>query len=336
MNPLGPRPKPRPGLFRRQEPPRGFMARIVCMKQRFLVAVAAVALATPLPAQDWKGIGRLAGKVVDADGKPIPDATVKLECATKGGGPTVTTDKKGNWSYLGLTVCNWKIEVSAKGFAGQAVPVNMASQEVRQPPVNVTLDKLTGPPPELLAAVKAGDEAFAAGNWALARESYEKVLAIQPELGPQVFPRLARTYAGEKNNAKAIEYLEKSMAGDPGRMELRFAAAQTALDAGFTEKAMELLGGIDDAAVKNSDGYFNVAIAFLRNSDMLNAIAYFTKAIAKNDKMGDAYYWRGMSYVRENRLPEARADMHRALEIDPAGQYAEKARTVIEQLKDIK
>jgi tetratricopeptide (TPR) repeat protein len=126
------------------------------------------------------------------------------------------------------------------------------------------------------------------------------------------------------------------MAGDPSRMDLRFAAAQTALDAGLTAKAMELLGGIDDAAVKNSDGYFNVAISFLRLSDMPNAIAYFTKAIAKNDKLGDAYYWRGMAHVRENKLLEAKADMQKVLEIDPAGQYAEKAKTVIEQLKDVK
>ncbi len=117
-----------------------------------------------------------------------------------------------------------------------------------------------GPPPELLAAVKAGDEAFAAKNWAGARESYEKILAMQPELGPQLYPKLARTYVGENNPGKAIEYLEKSIAADPSRVELRFAAAQTALDSGLTAKGMELLAGIDDAAVKSSDGYFNLAV----------------------------------------------------------------------------
>lgn len=304
--------------------------------KRFLLAFAVLALAAPLLAQNWKGIGRMTGKVIDADGKPIPEATVKLNCVAHGGGPTLTTDKKGSWSYLGLNVCDWKIEVSAPGFAGKAVPVNMESQEVRQPPVNITLDKLQGPPPELVAAAKAAEEAFTAKNWAVARENYEKVLALQPELGPQVYPKLARTWAGDGNNAKAVEYLEKSIAADPSRMELRFAAAQTALDAGLKEKAMELVSGIDDAAVKGSDGYFNLAVAFLRASDMANAIPYFTKAIAKDPKLGDAYYWRGMSYVRENKLADAKADMQKVLELDPAGQYAEKAKTVIEQLKDVK
>lgn len=306
------------------------------MKQHFFLAIAALALAASAPAQNWKGIGRLAGKVIGPDGKPVPDATVKLDCAAQGGGPTVKTDKKGSWSYLGLTVCDWKVEVSAPGFAGKAVPVSMESQEIRQPPVNITLDKLTGPPPELVAAMKAGDEALAASNWALARENYEKMLTIQPELGPQVYPRIARTYVGEKNPAKAIEFLEMSLATDPSRMEFRFAAAQAAMDAGLTAKGMELLAGIDDAAVKTSDGYFNIGVSFLRASDMPNAIAYFSKAIAKDAKLGDAYYWRGMCYVRENKLPEAKADMLKALEVDPTGQYAEKAKTVLEQLKDVK
>ena len=302
--------------------------------KRTLLAFVVVALVSPVLAQNWKGVGRMSGKVLDADGKPIPEAGVRLNCAARGGGPTVTTDKKGNWSFLGLTVCDWSIEVSAKGFSGKAVVVSMPSEEVRQPPVNVTLDKLQGPPPELLAAVKAGDEAFAAKNWALARENYEKILAIQPELGAQVYPKMARTYVEEKNTAKAIEYLEKSMAADPSRMELRFAAAQAALDSGLSEKGMEFLAGIDDAAVKSSDGYFNVAVYFLRVSDMPKAIEYFSRAIAKDGKLGDAYYWRGMSYVRENRLLEAKADMQKVVEFDPAGQYAEKAKAVLEQLKD--
>lgn len=304
--------------------------------KRLTFVFAVMTLAAAVSAQTWKGIGRMAGKVLDGEGKPIPEATVKLNCAAKGGGPTLTTDKKGGWSFLGLSVCAWSIEVTAKGYTGLAVVVNMASEEVRQPPVNLTLEKVQGPPPELLAAMKAGDEALAASNWAVARENYEKILKLQPELGPQVYPRMARTYVGEKNPTKAIEYLELSMATDPNRVELRLAAAQAALDAGLTAKGMEFLAAIDDAAVKGSDGYFNIGVSFLRASDLTNAIAYFSKAIAKDPRLGDAYYWRAMCYVRENKLPDAKADMQKVLEIDPAGQYAEKAKTVLDQLKDVK
>ncbi|MBK5255406.1 MAG: tetratricopeptide repeat protein [Vicinamibacteria bacterium] len=300
--------------------------------KRFL-AFAVIALATPVMAQDWKGVGRLQGQVTGSDGKPVAGASVKLDCAARGGGTAVTTDKKGKWAYLGLAGCRWELEVSAEGFATKAFTVNMPSDQMRMPPVDVQLDKPKGPPPELMAAVKNGDEAFAAKNWAVARENYEKILEMRPELGPQVYQKLAQAYAGEKNSAKVIEYLEKSIMADPSRTDLRFMAAQSALEADLKEKGMEFLAGIDDAVVKGPDGYFNLAVYFLRSSDVPNAITYFTKAIAKDDKLGDAYYWRGMSYLRENKLGEAKVDMQKVLDLDPAGQYAEKAKGILEQLK---
>ncbi len=304
-----------------------------CGMKRFLFAFTVAALATPLLAQDWKGMGRLQGRVLDSDGKPVLGAFVKLDCPSRGGGVTVQTDKKGNWAYLGLAACGWNLEIKADGFVTHTHTVNMASDQARMNPIDVKLEKPKGPPPELVDAVKKGDEAFAAQNWVAARENYEKVLALRPDLGPQVYQKLAQSYAGEKNNVKAIEYLELSMAADPSRMDLRFAAAQSALEAGLTEKGTEFLKSIDDTLVKGPDGYFNLAIYYLRASDAPNAIVYFTKALAKDDKLADAYYWRGMSYVRAGKLVEAKADMQKVLEVEPAGPNTEKARKALEQLK---
>lgn len=302
--------------------------------KRLLFACVAVALATPVLAQDWKGMGRLQGKVTDPDGKPVEGATVKLDCPSRGGGTTVTTDKKGNWAVLGLAGCSWNIDVTAEGLAPKAMLVNMASEQQRMPPVNIKLDKPAGPPPELLAAVKQGDEAFAARNWAVARENYEKILAMRPDLGLQIYQKLAQAYAGEGNSAKAVEFLEKSIEADPGRVDLRFAAAQSALESGLKDKGMELLASIDDSKVTNADGYFNIAVYFLRASDAPKSIEYFSKAIAKNDKLGEAYYWRAMSHIRQNEIPEAKADMQKVVELGPAdGDLVQKAKAALDQLK---
>ena len=301
--------------------------------KRFLLTVFAAALAAPLLAQDWKGMGRLQGRVNDPDGKPVAGASVKLDCPSRGGGATVVTDKKGNWAYMGLAACNWTIEVKAEGFSPLTTVAAMASDQIRMNPIDVKLEKPKGPPPELLEAVKKGDEAFQAQNWVVARENYEKILALRPDLGPQVYQKLAQAYAGEKNPAKAIEYLELSISADPSRMDLRFAAAQSALEAGLNEKGLEFLNGIDDAAVKGPDGYYNIAIYYLRKSDAQGAIAYFSKAILKDPKLGDAYYWRAMSYIRDGKLAEAKIDFQKVLEVDPAGPNAEKAKKALEQLK---
>lgn len=278
-------------------------------------------------------MGRLEGKVSDAAGNPVVGASVKLDCPSRGGGTTVTTDKKGKWAYQGLTNCKWDIEIKAEGFAPLTAGANLVSEQTRMAPIEVKLEKPKGPPPELLEAVKNGDAAFAAQQWAEARANYEKVLALRPDLGPQVYQKLAQAYAGEKNTAKTIEYLELSIGAAPSRMDLRFAAAQSALEAGLVDKGLEFLKGIDDAAVVGPDGYFNIAIYYLRKSDAPNAITYFSKALLKDPKLGDAYYWRAMSYVRDGKLAEAKTDLQKSLEVDPAGPNADKAKAALAQLK---
>ena len=66
------------------------------------IVLGIMGLAVSVAAQDWTGDGRLEGKVLDPDGKPVPEVVVKLNNSARGGGPTVKTNKKGQWAYLGL------------------------------------------------------------------------------------------------------------------------------------------------------------------------------------------------------------------------------------------
>jgi len=302
--------------------------------KRFSTALLAVALAAPLQAQDWKGMGRLFGKVTDAaDNKPIVGASVKLDCPSRGGGTTLTTDKKGSWAFQGLAACNWNVDVKAEGYEVRSITVPMGSEQARMAPVDLKLEKLKGPPPELVAALKSGDEAFAAQQWSVARESYEKVAIMRPDLAPQLYPRLARIYAAEKNTDKALEYLQKAIDVDPSNQQMKIVAANAAMDAGMADKALAFLATIDDTKITNGDGYFDLAVGFLRRNDSANAVEYFTKALGKDPKIVEAYYWRGVSYVQQQKLAEAKADMQKVVELDPAGPNGEKAKKALEQLK---
>jgi tetratricopeptide (TPR) repeat protein len=301
--------------------------------KRLFFATCVLALAGPVLAQDWKGMGRLFGKVTGPDNKGVEGASVKLDCPSKGGGTTVTTDKKGNWAFQGLSACNWNVDVKAEGFQNKGITVPMTSEQARMQPVDLKLDKAQGPPPELMEAIKAGDAAFAAQQWPVARENYEKVTAMRPDLAPQLYPRLARIYGAEKNTEKALEYLQKSIDLDPANQQMKIVAATAAMDAGLNDKAMQFLASIDDAQLPNGDGYFDIAVGFLRKNDSTNAVTYFTKALTKDPKIVEAYYWRGIAYVQQQKLPEAKADMQKVLELDPTGPNAEKAKKALEQLK---
>ena len=83
------------------------------------IVLAALGLAAPALAQDWTGNGRLEGKVLDPDGKPVAEVVVKLANPERGGGPTVKTNKKGQWAYLGLAAGNWNIDFDDAGAIGK-------------------------------------------------------------------------------------------------------------------------------------------------------------------------------------------------------------------------
>jgi hypothetical protein len=47
------------------------------LKLTCLSLLAALLLITPAAAQEWRGMGRVGGKVVDSDGKPVAGVTIK-------------------------------------------------------------------------------------------------------------------------------------------------------------------------------------------------------------------------------------------------------------------
>src|SRR5215472_16356446 len=128
------------------------------LSSSFAVILCAV-LSIPASAQDWRGgQGRLEGKVLDPDGKPVANAVVKLDLPGRGG-TELKTDAKGHWAILGLAGGNWNIDVTAQGFVVKKVTVPV-SDVSRIPPVEIRLSKPAGPPPELAAALQKGDEAY--------------------------------------------------------------------------------------------------------------------------------------------------------------------------------
>jgi tetratricopeptide (TPR) repeat protein len=305
-------------------------------------AVLAAACAAPAAAQDWKGNGRVEGKVLDVDGKPIVAATVKLDLPSRGGGTTVATDKKGRWAILGIAAGQWNVDIVADGYAPKRGTFNLPSENARLAPMVTKLEKAGPPPPDpaLMEAVKKGDEAYKAGRYAEARAEYEKVLALKPELGPTLHELIARCYSQEGEYAKAVEHIEHVITAQPENVNLRVLAAQEALRGNMLDKGMNLLSGIDESAVKNPEIFYNVAV-ILRNhpdapgetTNTTRAVEYLGKAIALDPAYVDGYVQRGLAYVGLGKTAEARADFQKVVELAPGTPQAELARKALASLK---
>jgi tetratricopeptide (TPR) repeat protein len=74
-------------------------------------------------------------------------------------------------------------------------------------------------------------------------------------------------------------------------------------------------------------------VNFLNADQPGDAIVYFGKAIALDAAYADGYFRRALAYIQTNRIPEARADFQKVIELTPEGAQADAARTALAQLK---
>jgi tetratricopeptide (TPR) repeat protein len=298
------------------------------------VAVLIAGLAQPGLAQDWRGTGRIEGVVMDSGGQPIEGATLKAECAERGGGTTLKTDKKGRFVLGGVVACNWAFDITAPGFTPRNIAVNLPGESVRLAPLKIPLDKAeTGPPPELRAAAERADAAYKEGRFDDARAEYEKLLALRPDLAPTIHQQIGFSYLQQKQYEKAVESLEKVLAAEPASMPIRAIAAQAALEGRMLDKGRSLLAGLDESQIQNADVFFNMGINFFNAGAIDDAVGYFGKAIAKDPAHVDAYYRRALAELGLGRMAEARADFQKVVELQPDGEMGAMAKKGLEQLK---
>jgi tetratricopeptide (TPR) repeat protein len=289
-------------------------------------------IAGPASPQDWRGNGRFDGFVTDESGKPLADVTIKADCPERGGGTTLKSDKKGHWVLGGVVACAWELDFSLEGYETSKGRVNLPSESGQIKPVLVTLKK-SGPPPELKAAAEKADAAYKAGRFAEARAEYEKLLTMRPELATTINQQIGFSYIQEKQYEKAIEYLDKALAADPGNTQIRAIAAQAALEGKMVDRARQLLGALDETKITNPDVFFNMGVNFFNAGETSDAIAYFGKAIAVDPKYVDAYYRRALGYLGQGKTAEAKADFQKVVELQAEGDMATMSKKALEQIK---
>ena len=302
---------------------------------RWSVFGLALLCASLADAQDWKGSGRVEGRVLAPDGTPVVGATLKLVHTERKGGPTIKTDKKGRWAFLGLVAGTWNVDVEAPGYAVRQVSFNLPSEASHLDPMEIRLEK-SGPapvPPEVLETVKKADEAYKAGRFAEAQAEYEKLLALRPDLATTIHQQMGFSLVQQKKYPEALEHLQKVLDADPANAPIRVIAAQAALSGGLVDRGLSLLKALDESAIKTPDVFFNLGVALINANRPEDAIPYFDKSIALDAAYADGYFRRGLAYLQLGKMAEAKADLQKFVELAPTGTEADLARKALTQLK---
>ena len=148
----------------------------------------------PVRGQSWAGKGRLQGTIKDeraspSRAPPSPCGRAPGQVDPKADGPkTVTTDKNGKWSILGLAGGSWGVLIQKEGYMDSAGAGRGQRVRHRAQPINVTLKV---PPKEVVQQAQqaqnsrapaarprrrssSGNALLQAGKYADARAAYEE------------------------------------------------------------------------------------------------------------------------------------------------------------------
>ena len=288
-------------------------------------------------AQEWRGMGRVGGKVVDENGKPVPDVTIKAALPRADNrGPENKSNARGDWAVGGIASGEWSLDFIKDGYETRSITVSV-TQGSRLPPMEIRLTKAAAAVPEPNVEIQQQlTQAAALMNskqFAQARAIYEALAAKYPEV-KQFRPLIARSYYGEGNKDAAIEHLRKALAQDPGNVEITLLLGNTLMEQGQAEEARQMLASIDEAKVADPAIFLNAGIALLNDKKTADAVPWFDKAITRFPTHPDAYYYRGISYLSLGKTAEAKADLEKYISIAPAdAPEVATAKKILETMK---
>lgn len=309
------------------------------LKLTGLFVLLSVFVAGSAYAQDWRGMGRMGGKVVDEDtGQPIPGVTVKAVMPSSGNrGPSESkSNDKGEWAVGGIAGGQWAVDFIKEGYETRRLTVPVSEGGGRKP-MEIKLKKKAAPPPDPNVEIKAKLTAAAAKmnaqQYADARAIYEELSAKHPQV-KQFRPLIARTYYAEGNKQAAIEHLRQAATDDPENVEVRLLLGTTLMETGAKDEARQILASVDESKVTDPTVYLNIGIGLINDKKHQDAVTWFDKAIARFPENPDGYYYRGISYISLGKTAEAKADLEKYVSITPPdAQELATAKQILASMK---
>ncbi|MFB3854223.1 MAG: tetratricopeptide repeat protein [Vicinamibacterales bacterium] len=308
------------------------------------IVFAMVLVATSALAQDWRGNGRLMGKVVDEAGKPIEGVSVRAYYPSVVGALEAKTNRRGEWSVDDVAEGSWKITFEKEGYhpAESSAEVDESG---RSSALTTKLEKIFDPNAFIGEQVKKAEGFLGQRKFADARKLYEEVVAKVPDVAGPMQMYIARTYYEEKNPAKAIEHLEIGVQKDPANAQMKQMLVSVYLEIGNTEKATAVLSTIDEAAITDPAIYLNFGVALLKQQKAAEAVKSFDKAVQRFPNAPEGYYYRANANIelfnadknpespeKAKRLESIKADLQKFLQIAPNAPEAAQVKSLLEQL----
>lgn len=307
------------------------------------VAVLLACAASPALAQSV-----MRGKVVDAQGKPVPDAVILFEAQGVNRKTQTKTDRNGDFLQVGLGSGEYKVTASKDGVGSQTLPARV-SQGQNQP-LNFTL----APAAPAGGGISAADKEAAAKLQALAAQgldamktgrnddaitAFTEVVAQAPTCA-DCYYNLGVAYTNKKDYVQAeaaykkvIELKPDSADAWTGLANIYNAQKKFDLAAEASSNASKYSGGAGAAGGGSAESTYNQGVILFNAGKFQEAKTQFEAAVKTDPNMAMAHYQLGMTALNLGDFPLAVSSLETYLKIDPNGPKAAEVKASLPALQ---
>jgi len=321
-----------------------------------IVFCAVVAMtATALFGQAGMGKGRLAGKVIDDEGKPVGSARIVLEFIKSPVGSSfapswrdesavfeTATDNKGEWAYQGLAGGIWEVRALKDGYhsSGRQVQIRQLSAN---PHVKLTLDRIKEGVYSIAAdQLEKANDLYALGKFDEAVGAYRKYLEQDPG-AVMVMLSLGQCLeqTGQLDEAmREFQSIVDLTSANPPDREITARALAGLGDCAFKKGDRETAIGAWKAAVEKSPTSENVAanlaeVLFSAGKDD-EAVSYFLKALEIASDRQDIRLGLVNVLLHRGEMEKARGELNTIIKLGPKTPSADQARKILVEISDKK
>jgi tetratricopeptide (TPR) repeat protein len=282
------------------------------------------------------------GKVVDAQGKPVPDATVLFEANDANRKTQTKTDKNGDFLQVGLSSGAYKVTASKDGVGTQTLNANV--RQGQNNPLSFSLSAASGlstadkeAAVALQATAGAAVEAMKAGRHDEAIAKFNEVIAKMPTCA-DCYYNIGTAYVAKQDFAQAETAFKKMIELKPDSAEAYTGLAgvynaqkKFDLAAEASSKASQLGGG--GAAGGGAEGSYNQGVILFNAGKFAEAKTQFEAATKADPNLSMAQYQLGMTALNLGLIPEAVAALEAYLKVDPNGPKAAEVKAALPALQ---
>lgn len=304
-----------------------------------LIALVAVLLASVVVEPVLAQTGRVGGRVQDESGDPIRGATISARNNNIGARFTATTDEKGRFSIVGLSVGTWQFMAAAPGFEPQGGEMPVSTMAARNAAMIFTLERIPGEvgilgnvsAEDLQAALSAADALFNEGQWDKAIAAYRALLDDTPSL-TVVNLQIGAALRGKGDFPGAVAAYNDFLAENSDSGLARIGIAMAHLEAGNAAAAEAALLPVVQAPDARPDVLYTFGEVKTAQGLAADAVQWYQRSSDADPAWGKPRYKLAQAALDRGDTQAASEFLAQVIAVDPISVEAALAKGDLERL----